>query len=184
MSPHHITNSFFAGVDIGIKCELGTTPVHVAARHGNVAALELLHAATANLAAVDDLGRTPLHLAAFRNDEAVVVWLIKKCTLALKIKVQHSIFSTKPFQDGKNRTALDIAVAQGNDKAAKIIAAGPLQDQDESSKLLLDHFRKGDTKTVQELLKKEGANVHAANENGTTLMHYACMQGMTEITHS
>lgn len=36
---------------------------------------------------------------------------------------------------------------------------------------------KGDVKTVQELLRRENANVYAANENGTTLLHYAAMQG-------
>eukprot|EP01127_Copromyxa_protea_P021179 TRINITY_DN7211_c0_g1_i1.p1 TRINITY_DN7211_c0_g1~~TRINITY_DN7211_c0_g1_i1.p1 ORF type:complete len:2010 (-),score=408.32 TRINITY_DN7211_c0_g1_i1:46-6075(-) len=158
------------GGNVNARCELGTTPVHVAARHGRLPILELFYGSDPNsLAAVDDLGRTPLHLAAFRNDEALVIYLIKKCTLNLKLK------------DHKDRTALDIAKSLGNTKSASIIAAGPLQDQDESSKLLLGHFRKGDVAIVHELLKKEDANIHAANENGTTLMHYACMQGNAEI---
>lgn len=58
---------------------------------------------------------------------------------------------------------------------------GPLQEQSEFSKSLLASFKKGDNDKVLKLLKQPKADVHAANENGTTLLHYAAMQGRDDI---
>ncbi len=54
-----------------------------------------------------------------------------------------------------------------------MLQRGTLQEQSEFSKKLLASFRKGDNDTVLRLLKEPEADIHAANENGTTLLHYA-----------
>jgi len=51
---------------------------------------------------------------------------------------------------------------------AKLIEGGPLQTQSEFSKQLLSSFRSGDISKVMKMLKEPSADVHAANQNGTT----------------
>ena len=77
--------------------------------------------------------------------------------------------------------AEDSAHKRGASEVHKIMKDGPLQEQSEFSKTLLASFRKGDNDRVLKLLKQPKAGVHAANENGTTLLHYAAMQGRDDI---
>lgn len=65
----------------------------------------------------------------------------------------------------------------------QIIEAGPMREQSEFSKKLLASFRegKGDTTVVMNMLRQTDADVDAANENGTTLLHYAAMHGHRDI---
>lgn len=86
-------------VDVSITDEDGQTPMHFAARAGNVENMELLKKKGAEIdqAALD--GRTPLMLAAHRDNLAAVDWLL--------------LNKAKPNkQDQFERTALHYAVSR------------------------------------------------------------------------
>jgi uncharacterized protein len=66
------------GADVHARGADGTTPLGWAAFHGNVSALELLHARGASLAAVTGDGQTPLHLAAYHPHRDALRWLLAR----------------------------------------------------------------------------------------------------------
>lgn len=78
-------------------------------------------------------------------------------------------------------TPEEYAKQNGHTDALKVLREGPIQEQSEFSLQLLSSFRKGDNDKVLKLLKQPKVDVHACNENGTTLLHYAAMQGRDDI---
>lgn len=65
------------GVDINAILDLdGRAPLHWAAYHGQVAAIELLVSKGGDLEARDYLGYTPLHLAALRSQFSATLTLL------------------------------------------------------------------------------------------------------------
>lgn len=72
------------------------------------------------------------------------------------------------IEDRQGNTPLDLADKHKKDEALKLLKNGPLQEESEYSKKLLASFKKGDNATVLKMLKSSEADVHAANENGTT----------------
>eukprot|EP01125_Pyxidicula_operculata_P012370 TRINITY_DN4061_c0_g1_i1.p1 TRINITY_DN4061_c0_g1~~TRINITY_DN4061_c0_g1_i1.p1 ORF type:complete len:1793 (+),score=446.36 TRINITY_DN4061_c0_g1_i1:61-5439(+) len=157
------------GVPVNAKAASGITAMHLAASNGKLNCLEQLFQASAEIVATDNLGRTPLHMAAQQGNPRCVTFLIKEGPKALKMK------------DSQGRTPGDIARQKGNSEALSIIDAGPLQEQSKWTQQLLACFRNGENDTVKQMLKKKDADVNAANQNGTTLLHYASMQGRSDI---
>lgn len=66
-----------AGADVSQRNREGATPLHSAARTGNVAAVELLLRSKADVAATDAKGATPLHYAAEVGSVAAAEILLK-----------------------------------------------------------------------------------------------------------
>jgi ankyrin repeat protein len=58
--------------------DLGRTPLHCAAFHGDLDVSKLLMSYNASLEHTDQCGRTPLHLAADRKDTGVLQWLVQQ----------------------------------------------------------------------------------------------------------
>lgn len=63
--------------NMNMKTSTGMTLVHIAAREGNLPALERLHNLGADLHAKDNFGDTPLVIAEIRQHQVVVEYLQK-----------------------------------------------------------------------------------------------------------
>lgn len=155
------------GAEMNATTTSGATPLHIAAASGNVNCIErLLEEKKTQICPKDKFGRTPLHLA---KDIRSLRLLIQAGPEALKMK------------DDRGFTPEESAKQAGLTEVLKILKEGPLQEQSEFSTQLISSFRKGDNDKVLKLLRQPKFDVHACNENGTTLLHYATMQGRDDI---
>ena len=102
--------------------DIGATPLHVAARLGDVAMMERLFGAGGKPSVVDSVA-TPLHLAALGGHVEAIRWLLGK-----RVKVDRPIMTTKSvvFHD-RGTTALHAALASGSLAACELLVAAGLR---------------------------------------------------------
>jgi ankyrin repeat protein len=132
-------------IDVNARAERGLTALHVAAERSDERAMELLLAHPAiDANAKDDLGRTPLIIAAFAGETALVKRLLAHPDLEVNavdrdrqtalvwaalggnVGVVRALLAdprTNPSITNRpdGRTALEIAVAAGNEAAAEAL---------------------------------------------------------------
>lgn len=96
----------FLGTEIeGVeqKGALDSTPLHIAARSGNLSHIQILADAGADINAAGDLGSTPLHEAAL-------------CGQAQAVSLLLALGADSTLKNEFGQTALDIALVGGNDR--------------------------------------------------------------------
>jgi ankyrin repeat protein len=118
-----------AGAAVNIKDDNGTTPLHVACKHGHLELVKLLLAKKAIVSIQDDSGNSPLHAASEHGHiEIVKVLVAKKATVSLhnnegKTALDHACRKNRKIviqfllkhgaacePDGRGRTELHEAV--------------------------------------------------------------------------
>ncbi|XP_070570393.1 inversin-like [Ptychodera flava] len=151
------------------------TALHWSASYGNDEAVRMLIKQDSNIGIPDNEGKTPLHWAATAGKDSSAV-----NTVRLLLESAPSVIN---WQDYEGRTALHLAVADGNEP---IVDA--LTSLDKCNVTALDNmFRTplhwaavlGHTKIVQLLLNSK-ADYASTDSNGATPMHYAAQNNFAE----
>jgi len=160
-----------SGGDINVSNSHGITPLHTAAKKGDIKVLNALLARGANVnRKVGSLTMSPIQFAAFNNNAAVTKLLISK---GARINAN----------DNQGRTALKIASKLGNSNVVKALLAGGAkinQMQNLSSTALIEAVSAKKQETVS-LLLHHGANINATDEKGNTPLIIAAFKGHEAI---
>jgi ankyrin repeat protein len=170
VNPNYTVHSTTAA-HIAAQYVHGTTAAHIAAPHGNVAIIQALDAAGANLNQALEDGATPTHLAAEEGHAAVIAAL-------------HAAGVDLNQAKENGATPAHIAAEEGHAEViAALHAAG--------ANLNKACFERGTTPAyvaaqeghaeVITALHAAGADLNQANENGTTPAHIAAYNGHAEV---
>ncbi|XP_059165676.1 inversin-like [Physella acuta] len=150
------------------------TALHWAASYGNLEHVKMLIKQDSNIGIPDTEGKTPLHWAASSHDREAV-----NC-VKLILETTPSVIN---WQDYEGRTALHLAVADGNESL--VTALTSVKNCNVSA---LDNvFRTplhwaavlGHSKIVSILLES-GADSTSSDSNGATPLHYAAQNNYSE----
>ncbi|KAL8976460.1 MAG: hypothetical protein Q9205_007534, partial [Flavoplaca limonia] len=189
----------------------GKTPIHVAARCGNVEAVRSLfkHGVSPNIKDKD--GNTPIHLAAFRGQHDVIEILVdhgadltvqnNEGETALHIAAHKAVDPTTfesimehgadgSCKDRRGRTPLEIAAIPDNGKFVEQILerlAIPCPanlTRLHSATRLLNAVKKKDIVVINEKLKVPDIDVNLPDERGRTCLHFAASYGLKKIVES
>ena len=168
-------------IDVNARAERDLTALHVAAERGNERAVELLLAHPGiDVNAKDHIGRTALIIVAFAGDEALVKRLLARPDLEVNAVDQHrqtalawaalggdggvvkSLLADPRTNSGitnrpDRRTALEIAMAAGNDAAAQELRQRMASDPGDDQLAPGDHYepRAERTTVLQEPLRPD-----------------------------
>lgn len=153
-------------VEINSEARDGSTPLHCAARSGNVHLARLLLGSGADLQACDQLRRTPLHWAAYSGSVGIVDLLI-----------EHGI--NVRAVDDFGRTALHLAAIRGyEDVVRSMLKAGlDINVQDSSLRTALSMAASTGQSPAVQMLVDIGADIHAKDKFGCTPLHHAAGRG-------
>ncbi|WP_338482336.1 ankyrin repeat domain-containing protein [Wolbachia endosymbiont (group A) of Ophion costatus] len=141
-----------------IETEHSKNSLHLAAKLGNLEAVQDLLGKGANVNAQNDTGKTPLHWAAREGHKQVVQALLDK---GANVNAED--------QDGE--TSLDLATNQDIETLLRNTAK------------LLKVAKSGDIQEVNSLINK-GANVNATDQDGKTPLHWAAVKGHEEVVEA
>ncbi|CAL1532046.1 unnamed protein product [Lymnaea stagnalis] len=150
------------------------TALHWAASYGNLEHVKMLIKQDSNIGIPDTEGKTPLHWAASCRDREAV-----SC-VKLILETTPSVIN---WQDYEGRTALHLAVADGNESVVNVLTT--VKNCNVSA---LDNvFRTplhwaavlGHSKIVSILLDS-GADSSSSDSNGATALHYAAQNNFSE----
>ena len=155
------------GADPGMRNREGSTPLHIAAYNGHVAASELLLSRGPQLLnSIDHGGHTALYMAALANRPEVV-----KLLLARKADTE------KTDTMGEGGTALFIAADKGHIEVVRLLlAAGAKPNAPTNTSHRTPIFGATAKRTgIASLLLRHGANINVGSVNGRTpLIEAAC----------
>lgn len=160
------------GAAVNAVTHAGETPLHLAALHGKVAAVEVLVEMDADVELRKDKGDTPVHCAAFGGHDAVLgVLKTLRCFAKAVNAVDHAGASPlhKAAHRGWHTTARLLVVDLGAD-------VNKTMDKDCRTALHLASFQ-GHGDTIRTLVKDCGADVDAVTTAKATALHYAAMGG-------
>ena len=189
----------------------GQTPIHVAARCGNVEAVRSLfkHGVSPNIRDKD--GNTPIHLAAFRGQYEVIEILVdhgadltvqnNEGETALHIAAHKAVDPTifefimghgadGGCKDRRGRTPLEIAAIPDNGKFVEQILerlAIPCPanlTRLHSATRLLNAVKKKQLVVINERLRVPDIDVNLPDERGRTCLHFAASYGQKKIVES
>jgi ankyrin repeat protein len=152
------------------KLGLGYSALHLAAKSGNSAVIDMLREAGADLEAKDKRGDTALHIAA-KNGNIEVMAKLKELGADLEAK------------DGSGKTALHFAAANGKiEVMAKLKELGAdLEAKDKYGDTALHIAAKNGNIEVMAKLKELDANLNAKDGSGKTALHFAAANGKIEV---
>lgn len=161
------------GADINIPNQHNETPLHKAVVRGNIEIIQMLLDAGVNMEIRNQQGYTPLHTAILVGRSNDVIYLLVE---------QGSDLSTK---NQLGESLLHTAVSEGLEEvAASLIEKGlspDLRDNVGNRPLHLVVAKKNtirrDTTKVTALLLEKGADIHAANLNQQTALHFVSFGG-------
>lgn len=154
----NINCMFSVEIMIRNKCHKYFTPLHIAAAFDQSSIIEQLLKCGAKVSSKDNLIWTPLHLASVRGcASAVQVLLAHQASKEAKALLSPEAVNATQCSKGNNRATYSKGVLGGLSWTPLFVAA---------------HF--GILKTVQVLLES-GANVHAEQASGFTLLHVAAL---------
>ncbi|GFR70393.1 inversin [Elysia marginata] len=150
------------------------TALHWAASHGNLEHVKMLIKQNSNIGIPDTEGKTPLHWAASSQDREAL-----SC-VKLVLETTPSVIN---WQDYEGRTALHLAVADGNESVVNVLTS--VKNVNVSA--LDNMFRTplhwaavlGHSKIVSILLDS-GADSASSDANGATPLHYAAQNNYSE----
>jgi ankyrin repeat protein len=140
--------------DLGINIQAydGSTPLHIAARYGNVSHIQWLIQKGIDLTAIDSEGRTAVHCAAANNSDSA--------DEILQLLISHGLSVLS--KDDAGFTPIHNTLHWHH---------GPFRLQNKAT------FRVQKFKAKIMLLLKRGADLHAQDYCGNTVLHLACAQG-------
>jgi len=159
--------SFLAqGVDVDASDEEGLTPLHNAARNGQVDVIKLLLKRGATIDAPDNNGWTPLHMAADDGQVAAMKLLLKR----------GATFNSR---DRNGLTALHAAARNGHAGAIKLLLKKgvTIDTRDNNGTTPLHFAADNDQIAAMKLLLKKGATIDAPDNHGETPLHAAADNG-------
>ncbi|KAK7083896.1 hypothetical protein SK128_008567 [Halocaridina rubra] len=166
-----ITTLIDNGGDVNVMIENEMTPLHYAAKYGNVNVMKLLVERGANIKAKAADNQEALHYAAIFGTEQGIRFLISKGA--------DSNAQTKLL----GLSALHIAVANGHVDASNALIENNafLNIKDNNGLTPLHMSIVGNGVTTDLLLGKQTIDVNAVDENGLTPLHYAARGSRKEI---
>lgn len=153
------------------------TALHWAASYGNLEHVKMLIKQDSNIGIPDTEGKTPLHWAASSRDPEAV-----QC-VRLILETTPSVIN---WQDYEGRTALHLAVADGNQSIVDLLTS-----VEKCNVSALDNmFRTplhwaavlGHSKIVGQLLRSN-ADSTSSDSNGATPLHYAAQNNFDETVN-
>lgn len=180
----------------------GQPPLHAAAEEGQLDVVKMLLGMNADLSQVDENGCTPLMYAAEEGQLSVVQFLVEK---GAKINQQDKEGRTAlahaaeerqtevvrflmdkgadlALRDKNGHFALDHAAEENASEVVKLFLAtkeGAKQARENAS-ILLNASEEGALPVVRQL-KEVGANINAADEDGTTPLMAASEEGQEQV---
>ena len=145
----------------------GYTPLHYAARHGQVSVASVLIAAGADVNAKSDNGSTPLHQAASRSASAASILIAAGADVNAKNNNGFTPLHWALSNDHESASAVSILIAAGADVNAK----------SDNGSTPLHQAAIRDRASPISILTAAGADVNAKNNNGSTPLHQAAFHG-------
>jgi ankyrin repeat protein len=147
---------------IETKDKYKRTPLHGAARFGQIKAVQFLISKGADLNSVDEIGNTPLHLAAIYNHHQVVRLLISKGS-EINAKNEDGRTPLHEASSCGSKEAVGVLITQGaNINAKNKYGDTPLHLGADSQ-----------FTDIVDLLVKRKAKIGIKNKNGSTPLHCA-----------
>ena len=161
-----------AGADIETKDEKGFLPILLTSLSGKIAVVKMLVEAGAGVCVTDNERRTCLTLAACCGHTETVRYLV-----GLKVvDVNHT--------DSYGRTALHWAIQEGYRDVMQVLidaGAGVCVTDNESYTCLTLASVYGHTEIVRYLVGLKEMDVHHADNNGCTALHWAVQEGPPDV---
>lgn len=192
-------------IDKGAKLSTiteGQLPLHAAAEEGQLEVVKMLLGMNADLSQVDESGRTALMYAAEEGQLSVVQFLIEKGAkvnqqdkegrTALAYAAEERQTEVVRFlldkgadlalRDNNGHSALDHAAEENAEGVVKLLLTtkeGAKQVRENAS-ILINASEEGALPVVRQL-KEAGANINAADEDGTTPLMAASEEGQEQV---
>lgn len=167
------------------KDENGDTPLHIAARHGNITAIEAFKKAGADINSKNNKGNTPLHMAIihghsdcinlfFENNQSEVKGQHSRDPIHLAAMYGRANSLKKLFKKCADYDVGKEVDDQGN-------TALHLAMSDDTKSAMLNHTEIANRKKIIELLINKGAEKTQENNNGDTFLHLVARYGNKEL---
>lgn len=159
------------GVDINIKTEDKSTPLHFAVKNRKIDAVRLiLRTVGVEVNSKDATGMTPLHFAALFDDPTMTAEVLKNPSVDINMTNSWGM------------TALCVAAQDGNDATVKALMQREDLDincKDENSMTPLHYAaQEGEYETVKVLLTSKDIDVECKDARGMSPFSYAEQSGM------
>jgi ankyrin repeat protein len=168
------------GVEVDSVCAQGpwgwkNTPLHYAARYGNLDAVMLLLEFGADIRKTNRDGHTPLHLAAEAGEIQVVRLLVERWPENIKAKSSYGSYEQTP---------LHRAAEKGRTEVVKLLVERwpegiRVKNSNGGTPLHLAAFA-GEIEVVKFLVEGWPENIKEKNRSGMTPLHLAAAMGRTE----
>lgn len=183
------------GTDPNVQDEQKRTPLHYAAEHGNSEIIELLFSKDAEPDVYNIDGNAPLHLAVLNDRLDAVKELLENgadpdvqnedgnTPLHLAASIGNLEIIKELLEDGADpdeqnddgKTPADLASESEKGEIEEILA------KESAIKALFKACIGGDLAAVQAMLAKGTDSLDKTDEDGRTLLHWACVNGYAKI---